>query len=56
MVYKWKSTHDWLCDAVRNTRVTTEELLTMICEEVDADTIQDWFEDTMDEDGFFEED
>lgn len=50
--YKWDNPHEWLQDAFRAGKVSGEELL-LLCNELDADTIQDFFQSSMDTDGYF---
>lgn len=52
--YKWDSPHHWLLDAIHRRVVTSEELWLLI-QKVDADEIQDQFQSTMTEEGYFEE-
>ena len=56
MTYRWENVGDWLHDRIANAdepwlRQAIRDLATVL----DYDTIQDIFEDEMDEDGYFEE-
>jgi hypothetical protein len=49
LAYKWASPFDWLADS----DVSASELLHIIKNHVDADVIQDHFQSSMEEDGYF---
>lgn len=52
--YKWSNPHDWLSHAVWEGKILHGELMALINECIDADDIQDRFQDEMDKDGYFE--
>lgn len=50
--YKWDSAHEWFYEWAEK-RSDTYHLLTLLAEKVDGDTIQDLFQDDMEQSGFF---
>jgi len=54
--YKWNSPHDWLSDKAKDWSKGRlyQELCTLAARH-DADTLQDEYQDEMDQDGYFEE-
>ena len=60
MEYKWSGPHEWLADHTNplNPKNSAEYLYNALCclaLQVDSDTIQDVFQDEMDETGYFDE-
>ena len=56
--YKWESPHEWLINALTERTHDVHEMDARIRElilKTDADTLQEVFEDLMDNDGYFEE-
>lgn len=54
MSYKFDNAHEWLDYAVKNGKIGTAELLTLIHNNVDSDEIQFNFQEEMDDDGYFD--
>lgn len=56
MAYKWDCPHDWLKDHIAElSREQVSEYLLGLAGTLDHDTIQEYFEDQMDGDGYFDE-
>lgn len=54
----WKSVHDWLDEHIDNATTADQELFSIaksLARSVDGDTIQDLFQDEMEDDGYFKE-
>lgn len=54
MEYKWSNPHEWLHYSYNQGDITVTELFTLIDECIDADEIQNRFQSSMDEDGYFD--
>ncbi|MNC99146.1 hypothetical protein D3C83_173230 [compost metagenome] len=61
MPYKWKSAAEWLdekIDNLRDGKFAEQDIAAIaraLASKLDGDSIQDLFQDEMDEDGFFKE-
>lgn len=57
MAYRWQHPHEWLAEWVEEVYKETELrwIIGQLASKVDPDSIQDLFQEEMDEQGYFEE-